>query len=36
MTINIVFVGRGAARPSDADVTAIEALANEVLQAAQR
>ena len=36
MTITIVFVGRGAARPSNADVTVIEALANEVLQAAQR
>jgi hypothetical protein len=36
MTITIVFVGRGAARPSNADITVIEALANEVLQAAQR
>ncbi len=32
MTITIVFLGRGEARPSEEDVTAIEELANEVLQ----
>jgi hypothetical protein len=36
MTITIVFLGRGAARPSTADLTAIEELANEVLQEAQQ
>jgi hypothetical protein len=36
MTITLVFLGRGAARPSDADVTALEELAAEVLQATQQ
>lgn len=35
MTITIVFLGRGTAQPSEDDVAAMEALANEVLQAAQ-
>jgi len=35
MTITIGFVGRGEARPSDADVTAVEELAIEVLQETQ-
>ena len=35
MTITIVFLGRGEAQPSDADVAAVEELAAEVLQAAQ-
>jgi hypothetical protein len=34
MTITIVFLGRGTAQPGEDDVAAIEALANEVLQAA--
>ena len=36
MTITIVFLGQGEARPSEEDVAAIEDLANEVLQAANR
>ena len=35
MTITVVFLGRGTAQPTAADVVAIEALANEVLQEAQ-
>ena len=34
MTITIVFLGRGTAQPGEDDVAAIEALAHEVLQAA--
>jgi hypothetical protein len=36
MTITIVFLGQGEARPSEADVAAIEALANELLQEANQ
>jgi hypothetical protein len=36
MTITIVFLGQGEARPSEADVAAIEELANEVLQEANQ
>lgn len=36
MTITIVFLGQGEARPSEVDVAAIEALANELLQEANQ
>ncbi len=36
MTITIVFLGRGEGQPSEADVAAIEELANEVLQEANQ
>lgn len=36
MTITVVFLGRGTARPSEADVAAIEELANELLQEANQ